>query len=88
MTPEEKELLERIANQVGENNEILRGIRNSQRRAAFFKIIYWTAIILLSFGAYYFVQPYVDMLKGVSSGNLDQLFNQSSGGIGNLLKEL
>ena len=68
MTPEEKQLLEKIASQVDENNGILRGIRRTQRMSTVMKVLYWLLIIGLSFGAFYFIQPYIDMLKGVSGG--------------------
>jgi len=89
MNPDERKLLDRIANQVDENNTILRGIRRVQRFTTVYRILYWVLIIGLSFGAFYFIQPYVNMLKGVASGNLDQALNQSSGGgISDLLKGL
>ena len=89
MTPEEKQLFDQVANQVSENNEILRGIRKHQRMSTAFRVLYWLLIIGLSFGAFYFIQPYINMMKGVASGNFDQVFNQSSGGgISDLLKGL
>ncbi|HEY9584876.1 MAG TPA: hypothetical protein VJI33_04930 [Candidatus Paceibacterota bacterium] len=69
MTPEEKKLLEKVASQVDENNGILRGIRRTQRMNTVMKILYWVLIIGLSLGAFYFIQPYVDMLKGVTGGD-------------------
>ncbi len=66
MSPEEKSLLERTYKMAEENNEILRSIRNSTRWSNAFKIIYWTVILGFSFGAYYFIQPYLDTLMGIS----------------------
>ena len=66
MSPEEKSLLERTYKMAEENNEILRSIRNSTRWSIAFKIIYWTVILGFSFGAYYFIQPYLDTLMGIS----------------------
>ena len=89
MTPEERELLQRVANQVDENNQILRGIRRVQRFATVYRIVYWVLIIGLSFGAFYFIQPYINMLKSVSSGNLDKVLDQTqNNSIANFLKDL
>jgi hypothetical protein len=79
MGPEEKQLLQRVANQVSENNAILRGIRSSQRRATAFRALYWVLIVVLSVVAYVAIQPYLNMLSGVSSGNLDKVLNQYTG---------
>jgi hypothetical protein len=62
MSPEERNLLERIAVLTEENNSILRGIRRSNRIGAVVKVLYWVLIIGLSYGAYVSVQPYVDQL--------------------------
>lgn len=87
MTPEERELLQRVANQVDENNSILRSMRRSQRWSLVMKVLYWVLIIGLSFGAFYLIQPYINMLKGVSSGNLDSALNQTNS-ISDILKGL
>jgi len=62
MTPEEKSVLEETYRLTQENSEILRGIQRSQRVSMAFRVVYWIVIIVLSFGAYYFVQPYVNNL--------------------------
>ena len=47
-----------------QNNEIL----HKMRRAAFwshvFRGVYWVIIVGAAFGAYYFIQPYVDAVLG------------------------
>ena len=48
MNPDERKLLDRIANQVDENNTILRGIRRVQRFTTVYRILYWVLIIGLS----------------------------------------
>jgi len=60
MTPEERSLLERTAALAQENNTMLRSIRRSGRISLALRIAYWVLIILVSFGAYYFIQPYVE----------------------------
>lgn len=64
MTPEERSLLERTYKLAEENNEILRSIRRSTRVSMVFRVLYWVVIIIVSFGAYYFIQPYIDMMLG------------------------
>lgn len=67
MTPEEKSLLERTYKLAEENNSILRGIRRSNRWGIAFKIFYWLVILGVTFGAFYFLQPYIESsLKLVS----------------------
>lgn len=63
MTPEERKMLEEVRALAQENNEVLKSIQRSQRAGAVFKIIYWVIILGLSFGAYWLIQPYVNMLK-------------------------
>lgn len=59
-----KKILEQSLQLTKENNEILRGIRNAQRRAQIYRFIYWAVIIAIGLGAYYFVQPYIESLLG------------------------
>jgi len=67
MTPDEKALIQQIYKTVQENNEILRSLRRSTRWSTAIKISYWAVIILLSFGAFYFIQPYINAVSGASS---------------------
>lgn len=62
MTPDEKIQFEKLLKIVEENNEILKGIRRSNRFSLLIKSIYWFVIIGLSIGAFYFVQPYVNFM--------------------------
>ncbi len=89
MSPEEKQLLEKVSDQVNENNKILRSMRRSQRVGVVLRVFYWLLIIGLSLGAFYFIQPYIDMLKNITNGNAGQALSQSaSDSISNLLKKL
>ena len=69
MTPEERALLERTASLVEENNKILHSLRRSNRLSTAMRIAYWALIIVLSFGAFYFIQPYLNFLTGLSGGS-------------------
>jgi hypothetical protein len=68
MTPEERELLKETAELTKENNEILLSLRRSARISTVMRVVYWLVIILLSFGAYYFIQPYIDIFIKSYSG--------------------
>jgi hypothetical protein len=68
MTPEEKELLNRIAKTVDENNIMLHKIRSSMRWASVWRWIYWIVIIGVSVGAFYYIQPYLDTLVNKYTG--------------------
>lgn len=76
MNPEERSLLERTHKLAEENNEILRSIRRTNRFSLALRITYWVIIIVVSFGAYYLIQPYVEMLMGS--------YSQIQGGIGGI----
>jgi hypothetical protein len=66
MSPEDRSLLERTYKMTEENNEILKSIRRNARLSTAMRIIYWVVILGLSFGAYYFIQPYIETLMGIS----------------------
>jgi hypothetical protein len=60
MTPDEKELLQKTYDLSVENHKMLRGIRNSNRWASVFRVIYWILIIGVSIGSFIYLQPYVN----------------------------
>jgi hypothetical protein len=65
MTPEERSLLERTAALTEENNKMLRSIRRSGRISLGMRIAYWVIILLLSFGAYWAIQPFVQSMTSI-----------------------
>ena len=65
MNSEEREILERTLRISEENNKILKSMRRAGRLATVFRVFYWLVIIGLGFGAYYFIEPYVDQFKTV-----------------------
>ena len=88
MSSEEKSLLERTYKMTEENNEILKSIRRNTRIGTAMRIFYWIVILGLSFGAYYFIQPYLETMTGLYnnvSGNVDSVKNVT-GQITDLLK--
>ena len=68
MSPEERELLEKSVSLAEDNNKMLRSMRRSQRWTSIMRAIYWIIIIGSAFGAYYFIQPYIDQLMNVYGG--------------------
>lgn len=43
-----------------ENNEMLKGVHRRARWSMFFWILRWVIVVGILFGAYYYVEPYVD----------------------------
>ncbi len=66
MTPEEHRLLEETRALTEENAKILKSIQRMSRTGAIIKIVYWVIILGVTFGAFYFIQPYFDALKGTT----------------------
>jgi len=94
MTPDERSLLEETLALAKDNNKILRSIRSSNRIAMVMRVLYWVVIVALSFGAYYFIQPYFTLLTrmggspatgGGLQGTLDQA-QQAANSLRDLLK--
>ena len=88
MSPEEKSLLERTYKMVEENNSILRSIRRSNRFSSLMRLLYWIVIIALSYGAYYYIQPYVKTALGLYDQvqtNIDSIKDTTSK-INNIIK--
>lgn len=86
MNPEERSLLQQTYELAKENNQILRGIRRTGRIGTILKVCYWAVIILISLGAYVFIQPYLDQLKSIYSGAQEGLnsIKDITGGINSI----
>ena len=65
MDPKVEERLVQLEAKIEDNNVILHKLYRVQRNAMIFRAVYWVFIILLSVGAFYFVQPLLDQFKGV-----------------------
>lgn len=83
MDSESKKLLEAIYSLAEENNKMLHTIKRSMLWARVMTVVYWIAIIGVSVGAFYFVQPYMDQLMEIYGGAKSNLDN-----VGSLLKNL
>ena len=78
-----------------ESLKILKKINRGRIWGNVFSVLKWTLIIGLSFGAYYYIEPflsqYVDMLRGLTSGveNIGKIGNNiNSVGSSDLIKKL
>lgn len=83
MTPEEKSLLERTYKIVEENNTILRGIRRANRLSMLVRIFYWLIIIGVTFGAFYYLQPYIESVFKIVD-HAQQSLQSINGTVGNV----
>ncbi len=63
MDPQDRRILLQTLELAQENNRILRQMRRLSRWGTFVRIVYWFVLIGISFGAYYFLQPYIDGAK-------------------------
>ncbi len=68
MDPEMRELLKRNAKLAEENNTLLHKMRRSALWGNVFRVVYWIVILFVSFGAYYFLEPYAKKAVGVYQG--------------------
>lgn len=91
MTPEEKGLLFKTAELTKENNALLRAMRRGARIRGVLHALYWVVIVGLSFGAYYFLEPYIAQVQNIYQGIQGDIDNvrgtaNSLGDFGALLK--
>lgn len=68
MDPELKNLLEENLKLSKENNKLLLKIYGIQRWIQITRILYWIIIIGVSFGAFYYIKPFVGNLFNVYTG--------------------
>ena len=59
-----------------ENNKMLKKIRGVQKKSYFFALLRWLIVLGLAFGAYYYIQPYLNKVLQVYNsipnfGNFD-----------------
>lgn len=77
MDQESKQLLEETLRLSKENNVLLLKIRSVQRWAQFTRIFYWILIIGVSFGALYYIKPYLGNLVNIYTGGVSGVDNIS-----------
>jgi len=67
MDQEERSLLEENLRVSRENNQLLLKVRSFQRWSSVTRILYWVILIGISFGAFYFLQPYIEKIMRIYS---------------------
>ena len=83
MDPNVKNLLEENLKISKENNGLLLKLYKIQRWAQITRILYWVLIVLISIGAFYFIQPYLGNLLNVYTGGVSGINN-----VGDITKNL
>ena len=68
MEPQLDQRLKAIEERISDIDKKVTKIRSAQKTAFAMKGVYWVFIILLGFGALYYVQPYIEQIKGIYSG--------------------
>jgi len=64
VTPEQEKQLKEALELARDNNSILKKMRRSLFWNRVFKLVYLVIILGVTFGAYYFVQPYLEGVLG------------------------
>jgi len=62
LDPKEEKLLKETYDIEKENNEMLRTLYHSMWWRRVFRIFYWSLILVLMIGSYYYAQPYIESL--------------------------
>lgn len=90
MDNETREKIDRVLELVEENNELLHKMHRSARFAFFIRVAYWTILILLSLGAFYFIQPYIEKIFSITSDARSDLsdISKTANTITNTLKKI
>lgn len=70
MDAETKQLLTESIEVAKQNNQMLEKLVRAQKRANIIRMVYWGLIIFFSFGAYYFIQPFLSNMLNVYTGGL------------------
>jgi len=74
--------LQEILRLTQENNEMLHHLKRREEIGTIFKVIYWGLIIASAYGAYYYVQPYINLIMN----NL-QILSASADSLQSVLKQ-
>lgn len=78
MDPEIKSLLEENLKLSKENNELLVKVHRVQKWAQYSRLFYWVIILGITYGAFYYLQPYLDSLLNIYTGGVGTATNINS----------
>lgn len=84
MDSESKKLLEETVQLSRENNDMLRYMKRSVMVSRIMSFLYWAIIVGSAFGAYYFLQPFIDQMLSLYGGAKNNL--EDVGGLIDKLK--
>ncbi|MEA3399479.1 MAG: hypothetical protein U9R00_03155 [Patescibacteria group bacterium] len=73
MDLELKKTLERNFKLAKENNHLLKKLNRAHLWSRAFSAIKWLVIIGISLGAYYYIQPFLENLLSIYTGNIPDL---------------
>ncbi len=78
--------LKGIEEKLETNYQLLVKIRRVQKHGQWFKIFYWVLIILATFGAFYYIQPYLSSVLEAYTGmqNTQEQFKNSMSDYGSI----
>lgn len=82
LDPELKDLLQKNLEASKETLDVVKGMRSTQRWGSFFVVVKWAIIIAISFGSYYYIQPYLNQMLdayGVLNNSLNDLQETTKG---------
>ncbi len=86
MDVETKAMIETLSKQQAESHQLLKKIYRTNQINLYSKFAYWIFLILLAFGSFYFIKPFVGTLlntytggDGLSSGISPDLMKTLSG---------
>ncbi len=68
MDQKQQQMLEESLRLAQENNAMLSKLVWAGRRAWIMRLVYWGVILLITIGSYYIIQPYIDPLLKLYSG--------------------
>ncbi len=77
MDAETKKLLTESIEVAKQNNEMLIKLVRAQKRATTYRLVYWGLIIFFTFGAYFFIQPFLSNILNVYTGGVSGTSNMS-----------
>ncbi len=93
MNSESEQLLQKTLTVVEENNKMLHKIRGVQKRETFWRVLKLFIIIGITFGSFYFIEPYLNKIINLYSSisgiqqDTQNIKNVPSNSLKNLLKK-
>lgn len=76
MTPDEHRLLEETRALVEENSKMLKSMQRMMHTSFIIKAVYWVVILGVTFGAFYFIQPYFDAISETVGGSPESILRE------------